>query len=52
MFDGRYEFQEAIYEKDQNGNELITLFDMNDLTKELQPKIKQDADFIYEALKT
>lgn len=51
VFDGRYEFQEAIYEKDQNGNELITLFDMNDLTKELQPKIKQDADFIYEALK-
>jgi hypothetical protein len=52
VFDGTYENDEAIYKTDQNGNELITLFDMNQLTKELQPNILKDADFIYDALKT
>ncbi len=51
IFDGIYENNEAIYNKDQNGNELITLFDMNHLTKELMPNIQKDADFIYDALK-
>ncbi len=51
IFDGSYESEEAIYKTDQNGNELITLFDMNQLTKELQPSILKDADFIYKSLK-
>jgi len=51
IFDGTYEKEEAIYKPDQNGNELITLFDMNELTKDLQPSILKDADFIYKSLK-
>ncbi|MCI8575689.1 MAG: DUF2779 domain-containing protein [Bacilli bacterium] len=51
IFDGTYECGEALYLTDQNGNELITLFDMNQLTQELQPSILKDADFIYDALK-
>lgn len=51
IFDGTYEGKNPIYKTDEKGNELITLFDMNELTQELQPKIKQDADFIYDALK-
>lgn len=50
-FDGTYENNVPIYSKDQNGNELITLFDMNELTKELLPNIKKDADNIYQNLK-
>lgn len=51
VFDGTYENGHPIYNKDANGNELITLFDMNEITKDLQDKIKKDADFIYENLK-
>lgn len=51
IFDGTYENQKAIYKKDKNGNELITLFDMNEITKDLQKKVQEDADKIYENLK-
>lgn len=51
VFDGTYENQKAVYKMDENENELITLFDMNELTKDLQNKVKKDVDFIYEALK-
>lgn len=51
IFDGTYESNEAIYHTDQNGNELITLFELNGLTKEMQSRIQKDADSIYEYLK-
>lgn len=51
IFDGTYENDEPLYQTDENGNELITLFDMNETTKELQNQIKKDADTIYENLK-
>lgn len=51
IFDGTYENGEAIYHPDKFGNELITLFELNDLTKEMQSSIQKDADAIYEYLK-
>ena len=51
IFDGTYEGNTPIYKTDGNNNELITLFDMNKITAEMQPMIKKDADQIYENLK-
>lgn len=51
IFDGTYENGKAKYQKDQNNQELITFFHLNELTKELQKKVEKDADNIYEYLK-
>ncbi len=51
IFDGTYENQKPIYRKDSFGNELITFFALDELTEELQEKVKKDADQIYENLK-
>lgn len=51
IFDGTYENNIPIYHPDKNHQELITLIDVNELTKELQPMIQQDAINIYESLK-
>ncbi len=51
VFDGTYENQEPVYHPDQNQEELITFFKLNEVTEELQAKVKQDADHIYEYLK-
>lgn len=51
IFDGNYEGENPVYQKDENGNELITLFDMDEITKEYQSEIKRNADNIYENLK-
>lgn len=50
-FDGTYENNIPIYQTDKNQNELITFIDVNELTKELQPLVEQDAINIYESLK-
>jgi len=51
VYDGSLENGVPIYQTDQQGNELITLFQLNELTQEMQPSIQKDADFIYNALK-
>lgn len=51
IFDGTYQNNMPVYKKDQNDNELITLFDMTELTKEMLPNIQADADNIYRNLK-
>lgn len=51
VFDGTYENHEPIYRKDRNGNEIVTFFDMTEITKELQKQVKKDADEIYENVK-
>jgi len=42
IFDGTYEKGEAIYNTDENGNELITFFDMSEISKDYQKIIEQD----------
>ncbi len=51
IFDGTYEQNEPCYHQDQNGNNLIVFLDMDEITKEMQKKIYEDADKIYENLK-
>lgn len=42
IFDGTYEGSTPIYNPDSNGNELITFFDMTEVTKEYQKFIDAD----------
>lgn len=51
IFDGTYENGEPVYLPDDNGNELITFFQLNEVTKDFQTKIQNDANEIYENLK-
>lgn len=52
VFDGTYnELREPVYQTDENGNELISLFAVNELTEELQINVKKDVDNIYRYLK-
>lgn len=46
IYDGKKEDGKEVYNKDMLGREIITLFDMNEITKEMQTKIEEDADFI------
>lgn len=52
IFDGTYKNNEPIYLPDENNQQLITFFDMNEITKDILPQIKKDADLIYEYLKS
>lgn len=42
VYNGKMENNKRIYEKDENGNEIIVFFDMNDLTKDMQSIIEND----------
>lgn len=46
IFDGTYHNNEPVYNTDYAGNELITFFQMDEITKEYQNKIKADAQFL------
>jgi len=43
IFDGTYVDGKAVYNKDENGNEIVTFFDMTKITEEYQNIIKNDA---------
>ncbi len=42
IFDGTYVDDKPVYNPDKRGNELITFFDMNEITKEYQEIVNQD----------
>ena len=42
IFDGTYEKENPIYNKDENGNELITFIDLTNITSEYQKIIEED----------
>lgn len=42
VYNGQLKDNKRIYEKDENGNELIVFFDMNELTKNMQSLIDND----------
>ncbi len=44
IFDGTYEDKKPIYNKDENGNELITYFDMTSITEEFQKLVEADCE--------
>lgn len=44
VYDGYEEHHKAVYHKDAFGNELITFFDMTEVTKEFQSLVQKDAD--------
>lgn len=44
IFEGTYENDKPIYNKDQFNNDLITLIDLTSLTKEMQEVIKRDEE--------
>ncbi|MCR5787981.1 MAG: DUF2779 domain-containing protein [Bacilli bacterium] len=46
IFDGKYIDGKAIYDIDENGNEIINFFDLTNITKIMQPKIENDAEKI------
>ena len=46
IFDGKYIDGKAIYDMDENGNEIINFFDLTNITKIMQPKIENDAEKI------
>ena len=43
VFDGTYENGKAIYNIDENGNEIVNFFDFTNLTKLMQARIEEDA---------
>ena len=51
VFDGKYENGEAVYGKDSSGNDIVVFFDMDELTKEYQPFIREMADKLVKWLK-
>lgn len=51
VFDGKYDGDKPLYEKDKDGNELVVFFDMDELTQEYQPFIKEMADSLIKRLK-
>lgn len=50
IFDGTYEDKKPIYNPDENGNELITFFDMTKVTERFQPFIDADRTKLEEYL--
>ena len=46
VFDGKYEDGKAIYDLDENGEEIVNFFDMTNITKIMQPIIENDANKI------
>ena len=46
VFDGTYKDGQAIYNQDENGNEIINFFDLTSITKKMQPIIENDANKI------
>ncbi|MBR1749194.1 MAG: DUF2779 domain-containing protein [Bacilli bacterium] len=50
IYDGRKKNGKEDYQKDENGNEIITFFDFDEITREMQPRIKQDAKKIQESI--
>ena len=46
VFDGTYDGDKAIYNKDENGEELINFFDFTNITKLMQPIMENDANKI------
>ena len=50
-FNGKYQNDLPIYEKDESGNELITFINLNQITAEMEPMIEKDAKQLLENLK-
>ena len=50
-FNGKYQNEEPVYEKDENGNELITFISLDTITEELQPKIEDEVKKLLSNLK-
>lgn len=50
VFDGTYEGKKAIYNPDNEGNEIVVFFDMTKVTEEYQDIIKQTAESLEEYL--
>lgn len=46
IFDGKYENGKAVYDIDNNNNEIVNFFDMTNITKIMQPIIENDASKI------
>ena len=46
VFDGKYEDGKAVYDMDENGEEIVNFFDMTNITKIMQPIIENDANKI------
>lgn len=51
IYNGKKEEDLNIYDMDENGNEIITLFDMTEITDKYQKEIEKDANRIEEYLK-
>lgn len=51
IFDGTYEKGVPIYNKDQKGNEVITFFALDEITKEYQEKIQKEKEALETYLK-
>lgn len=43
VFDGTYEGEEAVYNQTEEGHEIITFIDLNEITKQMQTLVKQDS---------
>ena len=50
-FNGKYQNEEPVYEKDENGNELITFISLDTITEELQSKIEDEVKKLLSNLK-
>ena len=46
IFDGTYDGEKAVYNPDENGNEIVNFFDLTNITKLMQPVIENDANRI------
>ncbi|MBO4601175.1 MAG: DUF2779 domain-containing protein [Bacilli bacterium] len=46
IFDGTYDGEKAVYNPDENGNEIVNFFDLTNITKLMQPVIENDANKI------
>lgn len=51
IFDGTYHHEKPLYNKDENGNELIVLFDLTKITQEYMQIIDKDRIFLENYLK-
>lgn len=51
IYDGYTEEGKRVYKKDENGNEIITFIDLNDLTKDMQSIIDSDRKLLESYLK-
>ncbi len=46
VFDGTYENGDMVYNQDENGNEIIVVFDVTKLVEEMQVMIENDAEYL------